>query len=197
MTTGEFKSLVESLEENSRGCKLWPFARNGKGYGSVLLNGKQVRAHRASYILFKSKIPEGFFACHKCDCPPCVNPDHLFAGSHHENMYDMAKKGRRGTGKKNIISVPFARPIGEVDFGPPIQDFDTPRPFSVHWNPIGGWMAVLEGINILNPYTRTLFKRRDDCIKIARFYGKHGFYPGLKKWDGHVLIPKVKKKQYA
>jgi hypothetical protein len=37
----------------------------------------------------------GEFACHSCDNPPCVRPDHLFAGNNDINMADMILKGRK------------------------------------------------------------------------------------------------------
>lgn len=51
-------------------------------------------AHRASYAAFVGDVPANTYVCHKCDTALCVNPDHLYIGGPHENMRDMAIRGR-------------------------------------------------------------------------------------------------------
>lgn len=84
------------------GCWIWTAAKSGTGYGRLYPGyggqGFKVAAHRFSYEHFKGKIPEGMFVCHTCDNRLCVNPAHLFVGSHTDNMNDMHSKGR---GRKN------------------------------------------------------------------------------------------------
>lgn len=55
---------------------------------------KSIKAHRASWIGFNGRPLSGQCVLHRCDNPLCCNPAHLFAGSHDDNMKDMAKKGR-------------------------------------------------------------------------------------------------------
>lgn len=87
-----------SVEPNT-GCWLWLAQIDKDGYGKFKLNSRTlVAAHRVSYGGLVAPIPDGCFVCHKCDNPPCVNPDHLFVGTVKDNVRDMFSKGR---GKRN------------------------------------------------------------------------------------------------
>lgn len=76
----------------------WEFDGNraAHGYGSVR-KGDQYgtrAAHRLAYEAVHGPIPDGLEICHTCDNPPCINPDHLWAGTHADNMADKVAKGR-------------------------------------------------------------------------------------------------------
>jgi hypothetical protein len=79
--------------QKSDGCWLWTGARSGE-YGSVYVGGGTQHAHRAAYELTYGRVAAGVEVCHTCDTPLCVRPDHLFLGTHSENMQDMVSKGR-------------------------------------------------------------------------------------------------------
>ena len=82
--------------EPNTGCWLWT-GETKKGYGRISTGGREGRliaAHRLSWTLFKSPVDATLEVCHRCDVRRCVNPDHLFLGTHGDNMRDMIRKGR-------------------------------------------------------------------------------------------------------
>ena len=82
------------IPEPNSGCWLWTGMIQDRGYGHFCFRQKTVRAHRASWEMFCGPIPEGQHVLHRCDNRLCVNPDHLFLGSHQDNMQDRNTKGR-------------------------------------------------------------------------------------------------------
>ena len=92
----------EAKFARTEGCWEWTAGKHWDGYGQFWLDGANVLAHKASYLFFKGPIPSAMHVLHRCDNPACVNPDHLFPGTHQDNMNDMTRKGRqRPRGKRS------------------------------------------------------------------------------------------------
>lgn len=98
LTEKEIKLFWERVDKgpHEKGCWLWT-GRKNRGYGQLDINKgrKMVYAHRVSYALAHGGVMPTLDVLHKCDNPPCVNPAHLYAGTHMDNMRDMHAKKRR------------------------------------------------------------------------------------------------------
>lgn len=81
-------------------CWEWTGTLKETGYGRFGLDGKALPAHRVAWELAYGAIPEGRWVLHHCDNPKCVRPDHLFLGTHKDNVEDMVAKDRQRKGAK-------------------------------------------------------------------------------------------------
>lgn len=96
--------LMSRLVASETGCLVYTRKRNRAGYGIMSVNvagiKRKMRTHRISYALANGILLDTFAAtphvavCHRCDNPPCCNPDHLFLGTMKDNVQDMLAKGR-------------------------------------------------------------------------------------------------------
>lgn len=97
-------------------CWPWLGPRNQKGYGLAATGSRTEAAHRVAWTLTHGPIPQGKFALHRCDNPPCCNPRHLFLGTQIDNMADMRRKGRHPAMPAPGLSwVDIARELGCSD----------------------------------------------------------------------------------
>lgn len=80
--------------ESGSDCWIWKGCRNWANYGTMRKNGKNAFTHRIAWEIYKGEIPKGLFVLHRCDNPPCCNPEHLFLGTPQDNSRDMTAKGR-------------------------------------------------------------------------------------------------------
>src|SRR5688572_7249630 len=90
--------FIKSHVDMSSGCWIWRRAKLPDGYGSIRAMGRNWRVHCLMWTLVHGPVPPGLHVLHNCpdgDNPACCNPDHLWLGTHLDNMRDCQQKGRK------------------------------------------------------------------------------------------------------
>lgn len=89
------RTRFEAKVKKTDSCWLWEGCLYNKstGYGAFKYEGKAVLTHRFAWFLEHGYWPD-ILVCHTCDVRLCVNPNHLFLGTHKDNHDDMTRKGR-------------------------------------------------------------------------------------------------------
>lgn len=83
------------VHEPNTGCWLWTGATDAGGYGRFGVDGVNCKAHRVSLFLYRAgSLKDARVACHKCDTPACVNPDHVYLGTQKDNVADLRRRQR-------------------------------------------------------------------------------------------------------
>lgn len=99
MDIDRFWSKVDRRGDDE--CWLWTASTRGIGYGLFSVLYQSFGAHRIAYTITHGDIPSGLCVCHRCDVPRCVNPAHLFLGTHADNRRDCQEKGRCASGDRH------------------------------------------------------------------------------------------------
>jgi len=95
ITSPEFQQrFLSRMIRTASGCLEWQGGKIPDGYGCVKCDGKNELTHRVAWVLVNGPIPNGLDVLHKCDNPSCCDPEHLFLGTHLDNMHDRNQKGR-------------------------------------------------------------------------------------------------------
>jgi hypothetical protein len=94
-------------------CWIWIGDRYLSGYGRIGYNNRPGYAHRLSWIIHNETCKD-LDVLHKCDNPPCVNPEHLFLGTQKDNAQDMVIKKRSLIGERNPRAVVSEKIVVEL-----------------------------------------------------------------------------------
>ena len=112
----DYAARFQNYDPHPNGCWIWKGAPSAKmGYGQASFGPRGARtviyAHRLSWLVNYGPIPAGLDVLHKCDRPLCVNPSHLFLGTHGDNIRDCVSKGRQRNQNMNRVVCHRGHPL--------------------------------------------------------------------------------------
>lgn len=108
------EDLLTQVEKKESGCWEWVGYRDKHGYGWRYWEGRDWMTHRLVMKLLGHKLSRSIWVCHRCDNPPCCNPDHLFLGGPKENIDDKVSKGRQSKGAKHGMAKLTGAQVEEI-----------------------------------------------------------------------------------
>ena len=136
------RTLLERIRKNVdidpvRGCWLWRGALNADGYVHLGLGGgKTALGHRVLWLELHGPLSAEECVCHRCDVPRCCNPDHLYLGTHQDNMRDRNEKGRQARGERQGRAKLTAAEVLAIRADPRSQ-YRLGRAYGVHQTTVG------------------------------------------------------------
>lgn len=102
--TNEVAKTLWDSTDRSTGCWEWTQRRDRQGYGFIPIKRIPYRTHRIAWMVTHGMITQQQYVLHRCDNPPCINPDHLFLGTAKTNALDRIAKGRPGGRPEQLSS---------------------------------------------------------------------------------------------
>lgn len=94
------EQMFHAKYERGEYCWNWTSTKDKDGYGLLFYQKKIYRANKLALQFAGTPVPDGYYACHKCDNPACVNPSHLYVGTPQQNSDDCRIRGRGQKGEK-------------------------------------------------------------------------------------------------
>lgn len=152
---------IKPPDNDIEDCWLWSGYLDKDRYGELYIdskNIKHIRSHRFSWEYFIGQIPVDKQILHKCDNPPCVNPNHLFIGTQQDNKNDEISKKRHAFGQKQGASIltdnDVKKIIEETLIRKHISIFDIANAYNVHHSTINNIIQEYRWTHVTKQFSK-------------------------------------------